>query len=72
MSNINFLGQDLRRVSNYINTELCPTELHMSVVWEGKGCLKVKQEVSRYQVVSLSGAGPEKKIKKRINILVGD
>ena len=65
MSNINFLGQDLRRVSNYINTELCPTELLMSVVWEGKGCLKVKHEVSRYQVVSLSGAGPEKKKKKR-------
>lgn len=61
MSNINLLVPDLRRVSDYINTELCPIELLMSVVWEGEGCLKVKQEVSRYQVVSLSGAGPGKK-----------
>lgn len=64
MSNINLLGQDLRRMSDYINTELCPTDLLMSVVWEGEGCLKVKQEMPRHQVVRLSGAGPGKKRRK--------
>lgn len=50
---------------DYINTELCPTELLMNAVWERRECLKVKQKMPRYQVVRLSGAGPGKKKKRK-------
>ena len=40
------------------------------MVWSVREGLKAKQEMSKYQVVMVSSAGPEK--KEEINLSVGD